>query len=137
MPLKGVSVLIVEDHVDHRELARILLTHLGARVDVAEDGQQGLEKIRKECPDLVLCDLVMPQMDGYEVARRVRSIPECAHARLVALTAFRDDPAYVRSWSAGFDAHLEKPITLAKLNAIAERFLLGSPASRPRRRRKD
>ena len=137
MPLKGVSALIVEDHADHRELARVLLTHLGARVDVAEDGKQGLEKIRQGCPDLVLCDLVMPEMDGYEVARQVRRIPECAHARLVALTAFRDDPAYLRSWSAGFDAHLEKPITLAKLNAIAERFLLGRPAPRPRRRRKD
>jgi CheY-like chemotaxis protein len=135
MPLKGVSVLIVEDHVDHRELARVLLVHLGAQVDVAEDGKQGLEKIRHGCPALVLCDLVMPEMDGYEVARQVRGSPECAHARLVALTAFRDDPAYVRSWSAGFDAHLEKPITLAKLNAIAERFLPGRLAPRPRRRR--
>jgi hypothetical protein len=66
----------------------------------------------------------------------VRRISECAHVRLVALTAFRDDPAYVRSWSAGFDAHLEKPITLAKLNEIAERFLLGCPPPRPRRRRR-
>jgi CheY-like chemotaxis protein len=106
MPLRGVSVLIVEDHADHRELARALLAHLGARVDVAEDGQQGLEKIRKNRPNLVLCDLVMPEMDGYEVARRVRLIAGCAHAHLVALTALRDDPAYVRSWSAGFDAHL-------------------------------
>jgi two-component system, chemotaxis family, CheB/CheR fusion protein len=136
MPLKGVSVLIVEDHAVHRELARALLTHLGARVDVAEDGKQGLEKIRQGCPDLVLCDLVMPNMEGYEVARRVRRISECAHVRLVALTALRDDPAYVRSWSAGFDAHLEKPITLAKLNEIAERFLLGRPPPRPRRRRR-
>jgi CheY-like chemotaxis protein len=51
---------------------------------------------------LVLCDLVMPRMDGYEIARRARRIPECAHARLVALTALREDTAYVRSWSAGF-----------------------------------
>jgi two-component system, chemotaxis family, CheB/CheR fusion protein len=134
MSLEGVSVLVVEDHADHRELARALLTHLGARVDVAEDGQQGLEKIRKDRPHLVLCDLLMPEMDGYEVARRVRRIAECAHAHLVAVTALRDETAYVRSWSAGFDAHLEKPLTLAKLNGIAERFPL--PASRPRRRRK-
>jgi two-component system, chemotaxis family, CheB/CheR fusion protein len=136
MPLEGVSVLIVEDHADHRDLARALLTHLGARVDVAADGEQGLEKIRRECPDLVLCDLVMPRMDGYEVARRVRSIAECAHARLVSLTAFRDDTAHVRSSSAGFDAHLEKPVTLAKLNSIAERFRLDRRARRPPRRRR-
>jgi CheY-like chemotaxis protein len=132
-----VSVLIVEDHADHRELARLLLTHLGARVDVAEDGQQGLEKIHHECPDLVLCDLVMPTMNGYEVARRVRRTTECAHARLVALTSLHDDSACIRSSSAGFDAHLEKPITLAKLNDIAERFVLGRSAARPRRRRED
>lgn len=136
MSLEGVSVLVVEDHADHRELARVLLTHLGARVDVAEDGEQGLEKIRKQCPALVLCDLVMPYMDGYEVVRRVRHIAECAHVRLVALTGLREDTAYVRSCNAGFDAHLEKPITVGKLNAIAERFLLGRPAPRSRRHRR-
>jgi CheY-like chemotaxis protein len=135
MPLKGVSVLVVEDHVDHRQLARTLLTHLGAKVDVAEDGEQGLEKICIECPDLVLCDLLMPLMGGYEFARRVRRMDRCANVRLVALTAGSDDTAYLRSWSAGFDAHLEKPITLAKLNAVAKRFVLGSPP-RPRRRQK-
>ena len=136
MSLEGVSVLVVEDHADHRELARALLTHLGARVDVAEDGQQGLQKIRKDCPNLVLCDLLMPEMDGYEVARRVRRIAKCAHARLVAVTALRDEAAYVLSWNAGFDAHLEKPLTLAKLNGIAERFPFGRSASRQRRLRK-
>jgi two-component system CheB/CheR fusion protein len=136
MPLQGVSVLVVEDHADSRHLAHALLTHLGARVAVAEDGEQGVEKIRQECPDLVLCDLLMPHMDGYELARQVRRSPEGAHACLVSVTAFRDDTAHVRSWSAGFDAHLEKPITLAKLKEIAERFRLGRAAPRPRRRRK-
>jgi two-component system CheB/CheR fusion protein len=136
MPLQGVSVLIVEDHADSRDLAHTLLTHLGARVAVAEDGEEGVEKIRQECPDLVLCDLLMPHMDGYELARQVRRTPQCAHARLVALTALRDDTAYVRSCSAGFDAHVEKPITLEKLNEIAERFRLGRVAPRLRRRRK-
>jgi two-component system CheB/CheR fusion protein len=135
MPLQGVSVLVVEDHADSRHLAHTLLTHLGARVALAEDGEQGVEKIRQECPDLVLCDLLMPHMDGYELARQVRRSPQYAHACLVALTALRDDTAYVRSCSAGFDAHLEKPITLAKLNEIAERFRLGRVAPRPRRRK--
>jgi two-component system, chemotaxis family, CheB/CheR fusion protein len=103
---------------------------------VASDGQEGLEKIRRKCPDLVLCDLAMPQMDGYKIARRVRGIAECAHARLVSVTAFRDDTAYVRSASAGFDAHLQKPITLAKLTSIAERFGLDRRAGSPRRPRK-
>ena len=134
MHLGGVHVLLVEDDPDHRELGRVLLTHLGARVDVAEDGERALEKMRQESPDLVLCDLLMPHMDGYAFARRVRRITDCAHVRLVALTSLRDDTAYIRTWSAGFDAHLEKPITLAKLHGIAERFLLGLPARPPRRK---
>jgi two-component system CheB/CheR fusion protein len=134
MHLRGVHVLLVEDNADHRELGRALLAHLGARVDVAEDGERALEKMREECPDLVLCDLLMPYMDGYAFARRVRRIADCAHVRLVALTSLHDDTAYIRTWSAGFDAHLEKPITLAKLNGIAERFLLGPPVRPPRRK---
>jgi two-component system CheB/CheR fusion protein len=136
MALRGLSVLLVEDHPDHRELGRTLLTHLGARVDVAEDGERGLEQMRKKYPDLVLCDLLMPHMDGYEFARRVRRIPDCERVRLVALTCLHDDTAYLRTWCAGFDAHLEKPVTLAKLNEVAERFMLTRPARRPQRRRK-
>ena len=52
---------VFEDHPDHRELGRALLTHLGARVDVAEEGELGLQKMRQECPDLVLCDPDAPR----------------------------------------------------------------------------
>jgi len=130
MPLRDVLVLLVEDNPDHRELGRVLLTHSAARVAVAEDGERGLEQMRQERPDLVLCDLKMPHMDGYEFARRVRRIPNWARVRLVALTSFHDDTAYLRTWSEGFDAHLEKPITLEKLDAIAERLgISGKPVS--------
>ena len=130
MPLRGVSVLVVEDDRDHRELAQEMLTHLGARVTVATNGEEGVKRLIKDgCPDLILCDLRMPVMDGFEFARELRTHSPCRHVRLVALTAIRDPIAYTRTWSAGYDAHLEKPLTLEKLEDIAARLLSGGAAS--------
>ena len=67
----------------------------------------------------------MPVMDGYAFAREVRTHSPCRHVRLVALTAIRDPIAYTRTWSAGYDAHLEKPLTLEKLEDVAARLLSG------------
>ncbi len=63
------------------------------------------------CPDLILCDLRMPGMDGFTFARELREYSPCRRVRLVAFTAMRDPVAYLRTWTAGFDAHLEKPLT--------------------------
>ena len=124
-PLRGTTVLLIEDNRDVRDLTVLMLERLGATVRTAENGEEGFARVLESCPDLVLCDLVMPVMDGIEFARKVRRTPECAHARLVALTSRRDDDTYMRAWAAGFDAYLEKPITAEKLDALAGRFLLG------------
>jgi CheY-like chemotaxis protein len=124
-PLRGISILLIEDNADVRDLTLFMLERLGARVRVAENGEEGFARVLEECPDLVLCDLMMPVMDGIEFARKVRRTPECAHARLVALTSRRDDDTYMRAWAAGFDAYLEKPVTPEKLEAVAARFLSG------------
>ena len=68
-------------------------------------------------------------MDGYEFAREVRTHSPCRQARLVALTALRDPIAYTRTWSAGYDAHLEKPLTVEKLEHLAARLLSGGAAA--------
>ena len=141
--LRGVKILVVEDHPDNRELTRQMLAHLGALVTVAADGAEALREIARECPDLILCDLVMPVLDGYELAQRVRRMPECARVRLVALTALRDTTAWFRTWSVGYDAHLEKPLSFEKLERIADQVLLECPKPprssskrRPKRSRK-
>jgi CheY-like chemotaxis protein len=137
MPLSGVKILVVEDHPDSREVIRQMLAFRGALVTVAADGEEALRKIAEDCPDLILCDLMMPHMDGYELAQRVRRMPEGAHVRLVALTALSDDTAYFKTWSVGYDAHVEKPVTFEKLEALAVQFLLGrqEPPKRPSKRR--
>ena len=136
-PLRDVKILVVEDHPDNRELTRQMLALRGALVTVAADGAEALRKVAQECPDLILCDLVMPVMDGYEMAQRVRRMPECAHVGLVALTALRDTTAWFKTWSVGYDAHLEKPLTLEKLERIASQVLPGrqKPPKPPSKRR--
>jgi two-component system, chemotaxis family, CheB/CheR fusion protein len=126
MLLRGLSVLVVEDDRDDRELASDMLTALGAHVTVAANGEEGVKRlIAKGCPDLVLCDLRMPVMDGFEFARVVLRRPGCRNVRLVALTAMRDPVAYLQTWTAGYDAHLEKPLTVEKLEDLAARLLSG------------
>jgi two-component system cell cycle response regulator DivK len=123
MPLRGASVLVVEDDRDHRELARDMLTSLGARVTVAANGEEGVKHLIADGPDLILCDLRMPVMDGFEFARVVRRHPGCRNVRLVALTAMRDPVAHLQTSTAGYDAHLEKPLTPEKLEDVAARLL--------------
>lgn len=142
MSLRGVAILLVEDDHDAREITRRMLTHLGARVDTARNGQEALEKMVANCPDMALVDIMMPVMDGLEFARNVRRIPGCQGVRLIALTVLHFEEFYLATWAAGFDAHVEKPVTLEKLQAIAERHMrkpgappaLGSPRGRSKRK---
>jgi CheY-like chemotaxis protein len=118
MPLTGVIVLVVEDNPDHRDLTRILLESLGAGVILAANGAEGLVRLDLMTPDLILCDLRMPEMDGFEFARRVRADPRHGRVRLIALTAFGRQESYLKTWSVGFDARIAKPVTLEALDAL-------------------
>ena len=119
MPLRGVTVLVVEDDPDSRETTELLLQHLGARVVTVENGDRGLAAVLLHQPDLVLVDLVMPEMDGFEFARRIRSDPKYRGVRLVALTGLRDEASVLKTWSLGFDGHLTKPVTEEGLDLLS------------------
>lgn len=125
-PLRGATVLVVEDDQDHRELADQMLTALGARVLVAEDGREALQVLDTESVSLVLCDVLMPMIDGLEFARRVRASPRHQHLRLVAVTALNRPSDFRRTRAAGFDAHLAKPFTLEQLEDLVR--LIGPAA---------
>ena len=135
MSLRGLDILLIEDDGGVQETMRALLEARGARVRVAPNGEAGLLALDEGCPDLILCDLVMPIVDGWEVARSVRQRPDCSHVRLIALTGLGETESYVRTWAVGFDAHLQKPLKLEELEAVAERLLVGSP--KRTRQRKD
>jgi len=119
MPLRDVTVLVVEDDPDSREITGLLLQHLGARVVTVENGDRGLAAVVLHQPDLVLVDLLMPEMDGFEFARRIRRDPKYRRVRLVALTGLRDEASVLKTWSIGFDGHLMKPVTVEGLDLLS------------------
>lgn len=119
--LADLGVLVVDDNRDSAHSLCILLQHLGADVHIADGGVAALEALRTHHPEVVLLDIGMPEMDGYEVARRARQRPEGRDALLIALTGWGQEEDRRRSREAGFDHHLVKPLDLAAL-----RELLGS-----------
>jgi CheY-like chemotaxis protein len=103
------SVLVVDDRDDVRSLLQLVLETLGHRVQVAADGASALEAVRRVRPDVVLVDLGLPDIDGFEVARRIRA-EHGPGMRVVALTGSDDERTRHDAIAAGFDAHFTKPL---------------------------
>jgi signal transduction histidine kinase len=106
---KPRRVLIVEDHADVRHALRTLLEHDGHMVYEAADGAEGIEAAERLKPDVVLIDIGLPRVDGYQVAQAIRA--KLGHLRLVAVTAYGQPEDKRRARDAGFDEHLVKPST--------------------------
>jgi CheY-like chemotaxis protein len=113
--LDGLVVLAVDDDGDAREITRQMLEPLGARVLVAADADETLRLMRRERPHIVLCDLLMPGTDGFELTRHLRGTTVGRQLPIVAVTALGRETDYYRTWEAGFDGHLTKPIDYADL----------------------
>lgn len=111
-------ILIIEDNRDFRDGLRILLESWGHQVEEAATGSRGLEIIRASCPEIVLVDLGLPDLDGYAVAEMVRSAPGGHAVLLVAITGYGGAHARRRTKEVGFDAHLTKPVNLKALERI-------------------
>lgn len=112
-----LNVVVVEDNADSRELMEAALQLMGHDVASAPDGESGLALILTSRPDVVLMDIGLPGLDGYEVARRVRQ-QSGGTPRLVALTGYGQPEDRARVENAGFDAHVVKPITIEQLRGV-------------------
>jgi two-component system, cell cycle response regulator len=119
----AARILVIEDNKENLELMAYLLNAFGYQVLVAGDGQEGLEAARRELPDLILSDLQMPKLDGFEVARAVRQDPRLAKLPLVAVTAYAMRGDRDRVLEAGFDGYISKPIIPEEFVGQVERFL--------------
>jgi PAS domain S-box-containing protein len=115
-------VLMVEDNPDAAESLSMVLELLGHQVRVAHDGMSALEAARAELPDLMLIDIGLPGMSGYEVAQAIRRDPRLKHLRLVALTGYGRSEDQAQAIAAGFDHHLVKPVDLEALEALVARW---------------
>jgi CheY-like chemotaxis protein len=109
MPSKG-SVLVVDDEKQNRDLLRDLLEAHGYQVATAANGVQALEKVAKNPPDVVLLDLMMPQMDGFEVCRRLKAARDTAHIPILIVTALSERKERMMGIAAGANDFLNKPI---------------------------
>jgi len=107
--LKGLTLLAVEDTEDSLEVLCIMLRDLGAHVLTARDGVEALQVLATTQPDLVLCDLRMPGMDGFEFIRELSRIQGPRHPPVVAMTGLTGKVDHNRTQAAGFDCHLDKP----------------------------
>ena len=110
-------VLVIEDHGDSREALRILLERNGHHVFTAATGLEGVALAESSMPDVVLVDIGLPELDGYEVARRVRASTD-RRFTLVALTGYASETDRARAKRAGFDAYLVKPVDIDQLGAL-------------------
>jgi PAS domain S-box-containing protein len=122
-------VLVIEDNHDAADILREVLELKNHVVDVAYSGRDGIEKARAFHPDVVLCDIGLPEMDGYEVARTLRADHELGRVALIAVSGYAQPQDVAMAKEAGFDAHLAKPPSIDTLErALAEVGREGAPA---------
>jgi CheY-like chemotaxis protein len=129
----GLRVLVVDDNRDSADSATDVLRLLGNQVECAYDGESGVSVARRLKPHIILLDLAMPGMDGFEARRRLRDAEGGTSPFLVAMTGFGNEEDKRRTRAAGFDAHLTKPVELDALVALLNeaRARAGKPPSHP------
>jgi signal transduction histidine kinase len=115
--LEQRSILVVEDNLDTREVLKVMLELEGATVATAESGHDAVRSVETVRPDVVLCDIGLPDIDGFEVARRIRGEGGRDRPRLIALTGYGRTEDVQQALDAGFEAHLTKPVNLDELLA--------------------
>jgi CheY-like chemotaxis protein len=121
-------LLIVDDNEDVVRSLAMMLRLQGHEVRVAQDGPTALDIARSDPPQLVLLDLGMPGMDGYEVARKLRDLPGLEGVVLAALTGWAQEADRERTREAGFDAHLVKPVDHNQLQQLLAQRETAAPA---------
>ncbi|MCX4241994.1 hybrid sensor histidine kinase/response regulator [Paraliomyxa miuraensis] len=121
-PSKPRHILIVEDNADARTMLAMLLELQGHAVALAETGLEALELLQRHSFDLILCDLGLPGMSGYDVAKAIRSDPKTRDTPLVAVTGYGQPSDRARTLDAGFDEHLVKPAGIEAIAAVLERY---------------
>jgi two-component system, cell cycle response regulator DivK len=121
------KVLVVEDNQDNREMVIKVLKHNGYQPIEAVDGYQAIEKAKAEHPDLILLDLYIPKMDGYQVTRRLKSDKDLDHIPVIALTAHAMKGDREEALAAGFDGYITKPINVRELPHQIEQFVRRKP----------
>lgn len=115
-------ILVVDDERHIVRLVQVNLERAGYEVVTAFDGKEAVGKVKDVKPDLIVCDVMMPYMDGFEVLRTIRADPETREIPFIMLTAKAQDADIFRGWSSGVDAYLTKPFNPMELLAFVKRI---------------
>lgn len=117
------KILAVDDHQHIVRLVQVNLEKRGHQVITAFDGDEALQKVRSEHPDLIVCDVMMPRKDGFEVLRELQADPATRDIPVIMLTAKAQDADVFRGWSSGAACYLTKPFNPGELLAFVDRIL--------------
>ena len=119
----GKRILVIEDTEDNRQIIRDLLTSFDYELIEAADGAEGVRMAQTHHPDLILMDIQLPVMDGYEATRRIRAIPELARVAIIAVTSYALSGDEAKTREAGCDGYIAKPFSPRQLLAKIREFL--------------
>jgi two-component system cell cycle response regulator DivK len=116
-------ILVVEDQEDNRQILRDLLTNAGYEMTEAVNGEEALAEVAKQRPDLILMDIQLPVMDGYETTRRIRTNPDLKSVPIIAVTSYALAGDETKALAAGCDAYVTKPFSPRQLLAKIREYL--------------
>ncbi len=116
------KILVVDDERHIVRLVEVNLARAGYDVVSAYDGVEALEKVKSEKPDMIVLDVMMPRMDGFEVLKRLQADPETQDIPVIMLTAKAQDADIFRGWSSGVSSYLTKPFNPRELLTFVERI---------------
>lgn len=125
MPERPLKILLVEDHRETADITAHLLRRYGHEVDIARNGTAAMEALQAPLPDVVLLDIGLPGIDGWQIAKRVTDNWSGGNDKrplLVAITGYGQEQDRVRSQQAGIDLHLTKPVDPRQLKSLLSRF---------------
>ena len=116
-------ILVVEDQADNRRIVRDLLTRSGYEIVEAVTGEEGVTLAETQQPDLILMDIQLPIIDGYEAARRIKANPALQHIPIIAVTSYALSGDDVKAFAAGCDAYVAKPFSPRALLAKVREYV--------------
>lgn len=125
------TILLVEDNEDNRTIYRTILEHVGYVVVEAADGEEGIRHARDSSPDLILMDVSIPKINGWDATRTLKADPNTRHIPIIALTAHALEQDRERAREAGCDGYLAKPIPPREVIEEVRRFLGSSEPTAP------